>query len=178
MAERLLTAALRKQVGDRVDDLYHSHGAGTGAWHIGDSMNPPAARQVTLRGGDPSGFRARKLSGELVDESDLVLCATSEHVAAVLKVRPDARSRTFVLGEFGRLLAQVGPPSSDLPLNPAEALARGVALVAAVDAARAGADARAEDDLEDPWGMRDEDFESCADEIEQTVVPLARALTR
>jgi protein-tyrosine phosphatase len=178
MAERLLTLALREQVGDRVNDLYLSHGAGTGTWHVGEPMNPPAARQVTRRGGDPSGFRARKVSGDLIDLSDLVLCATAEQVSYVLGLRPDAQARTFVLGEFGRLLADIKLPLSDAALDTNSARARGVALIGAVDAARQGAASWPGDDLDDPWGMADSEFARVADEIERTVVPLALALTR
>lgn len=183
MAERLFALALRKQVGDRVDQLYLSHGAGTGSWHVGDSMNPPAARQVTLRGGDPTGFRARKLTGDLIDASDLVLCATAEQVSYVLGLRPDAEARTFVLGEFGRLLANVKLARADATLDEAGAHARGVALVEMVDAARGGDIGdrelpRRSDDLDDPYGMPDREFARVADVIERTVVPLAQALTQ
>lgn len=185
MAERLFTLALRKHVGDRVDELYLSHGAGTGPWHAGQPMNPPAARQVTLRGGDPARFRARQVTGDLIDTSDLVLCATAEQVSYVLGLRPDAEARTFVLGEFGRLLAEIEPLFSDAvpDTKRASAYARGVALVEAVDAARGGdiserEPPRRSDDLDDPYGMPDREFARVADDIERTVVPLAQALTR
>lgn len=189
MAERLLAAALSRRTGDGWEKLYLSHGAGTGAWHVGEPMNAPAARQVVARGGDATGFRARKISGDMIDSSDLILCATSEQVAYVLELRPDAAHRTFVLGEFGRLLRRVDlkvlPPSGDTP-DPA--FDRGVALVVAVDAARGGGavwgsdgnrrePSRRADDLADPWGMADREFARVADEIEQTIVPLAAALT-
>jgi protein-tyrosine phosphatase len=177
MAERLLVRSLRERVGDRVDDLYLSHGAGTGGWHAGESMNPPAARQVTRRGGDPGGFRARKLSAEMVDASDLVLCATCEQVDYVLGLRPDAEARTFVLGQFGRLLAGLVLPPAGPVTSPDDAYKRGVALVESVDAARAGQPSRPGDDLDDPWGMGDAAFGRVADDIERTVVPLALALT-
>lgn len=189
MAERLLLLALRRRVGDLVDKLYVSHGAGTGSWHVGEPMNAPAARQVIARGGDASGFRARRISGSMIDSSDLVLCATAEQVAHVLSMRPDAAAKTFVLGEFGRLLSMVDldvlPPAGT---TPEEAYDRGVALVVAVDAARGGgavwgSDGQRRvpplqsDDLDDPWGMSDREFARVADEIERTVVPLAAALT-
>jgi protein-tyrosine phosphatase len=82
-----------------------------------------------------------------------------------------------VLGEFGRLLAEAD--TAALPPAAADAAAvhaRGVALVAAVDAARAGAEPIAADDLDDPWGRGDQTFVRIADEIEQTVQPLAEAL--
>ena len=63
MAERLLLLALRDRVGDQVTDLYISHGAGTGAWHEGEPMNAPAARQLRVRGGDADGFTARRSPG-------------------------------------------------------------------------------------------------------------------
>jgi protein-tyrosine phosphatase len=180
MAERLLVKALREHVGDRVDELYRSHGAGTGTWHIGEAMNPPAARELLRRGGDPNGFIARHLTTDLIDESDLVLCATREQVARVLSLRPEARARTFVLGELGRLLPLVprDTVSAGEARDPATAHARGVALVAAADAVRSGARARASDDLDDPWGMGQQEFARVADEIEATVIPLAAALAR
>lgn len=189
MAERLLMLALRRRVGDRVEKLYLSHGAGTGGWHVGEPMNAPAARQVIKRGGDPSGFRARRVSGDLIDMSDLILCATSDQVYDVLQLRPDAVNKTFVLGEFGRLLSQLDlkvlPPYDPTPQS---AYDRGIALVVAVDAIRGGGAVwgsdgqrrqppRRSDDLRDPWGMADEEFSRVADEIERTVVPLAAALT-
>lgn len=54
--------------------------------------------------------------------------------------------------------------------------ARGVALVAAADAARQGASPLPTDDLDDPWGRGDQCFSRVADEIEETVHPLAAAL--
>lgn len=178
MAERLLMVALRRQVGDRVDEFYLSHGAGTGTWHIGQPMNPPAARQVRQRGGDPNGFRARQVSTAMIDSSDLVLCATSEQVEHVLELRRSAEHRTFVLGEFGRLLAGLDlsalPPGAE---TASSAYERGVALVAAVDAARGGGRPGRDDDLADPWGLADGEFARVADQIEATVGPLAAALT-
>jgi protein-tyrosine phosphatase len=189
MAERLLALALRRRSGDMSEKLYLSHGAGTGPWHVGEPMNAPAARQVRARGGDDAGFRARKINGDMIDISDLILCATAEQVAYVLELRPDAVHRTFVLGEFGRLLKRVDlkvlPPVGDTPDSTYD---RGVSLVVAVDAARGGGAVwgsdgerreppRRADDLSDPWGMADREFARVADEIELTILPLASALT-
>jgi protein-tyrosine phosphatase len=180
MAERLLALALAQQAGpDGITERFVSHGAGTGSWHVGEPMNPPAARQVTARGGDVSGFAARLLSADLIDGSDLILGATAEQVARVLKLRPDAVAKTFVLGEFGRLLGAVDLAGlADAGHDPT---VRAIALVAAVDAARRHGDrrspSRAADDLDDPYGGPDDDFARTADQIEATVIPLAAALT-
>ncbi|GAA4575954.1 hypothetical protein GCM10023176_46300 [Micromonospora coerulea] len=183
MAERLLLLAVRERLGrlgvdpNRSDELLHSHSAGTGGWHAGEEMNPPAARQVLSRGGDVAGFAARKLRSDLIDAADLVLTATADQQEYVVALRPDAAARTFVLGEFGRLLAAVdatGLPAVEA--TPDAVYARGVALVAAADAARQGASALPGDDLDDPWGRGDQCFSRVADEIEETVHPLAGVL--
>ncbi|MFI6782856.1 phosphotyrosine protein phosphatase [Micromonospora sp. NPDC050276] len=183
MAERLLALAVRERLTRRAQDpalaeeLVHSHSAGTGGWHAGEEMNPPAARQVTGRGGDVAGFAARKLRSDHIDAADLVLTATADQQEYVVALRPDAAARTFVLGEFGRLLAAVDAaalPSGDA--TPEAVYARGVALVAAAHDARLGASALPTDDLDDPWGRGDQCFSRVADEIEETVHPLAGVL--
>ncbi|GAA1749156.1 phosphotyrosine protein phosphatase [Luedemannella helvata] len=188
MAERLFVLAVRKQIGDRALEFYRSHGAGTGSWHVGEPMNAPAERELLARGGDPSGFRARRMTKAMIDESDLVLCATAEQVHHAVELRPDAAGKVFVLGEFGRLMRKVH--LDRLPPNDGSADAaydRAYALVVAVDAARGGgavwggdgrrAASRPSDDLDDPWGLAPAEFARVADEIEETVVPLAAALT-
>jgi len=175
MAERLLAFDVR-QVGGS-DELVHSHSAGTGGWHEGEEMNPPAARQVKARGADPADFAARKLRAEHIDSADLILTATADQSEYVTALRPDAEGRTFVLGEFGRLLAAVDldtlPPAEGTPLG---VQARGEALVVAMDRLRGSAGPQSQDDLDDPWGRGDQTFSRVADEIEATVGPLAAAL--
>ncbi|GAB7043557.1 MULTISPECIES: arsenate reductase/protein-tyrosine-phosphatase family protein [Catenuloplanes] len=180
MAEHLLTMAFtRRLTGDpgAAEELIYSHSAGTGGWHAGEKMNPPAAREIERRGGDASAFEARKLRSDHIDAADLILTATADQHEYVLALRPDAAARSFVLAEFGRLLATI--PDDDLPepgVTPEAVYARGVALVAAVDAARAGAESLPTDDLDDPWGRGDAAFVRIADEIEATVDPLAARL--
>ena len=193
MAERLLSRMVGDRVaalaaagaraggpgtpGDAVQALVHSHSAGTGGWHAGEEMNPPAARQVLSRGGSVDGFAARKLRGEYIDAADLVLTATADQYDYVVALRPDAAPRAFVLGEFGRLLAAVDPAGLPAAEPTTEAVyARGTALVAAVDAMRRGDAARPGDDLDDPWGRGDQTFTRIGDEIEQSLRPFAALL--
>ncbi|GAA2363270.1 hypothetical protein Cme02nite_40700 [Catellatospora methionotrophica] len=177
MAERLLALAVTEQAGPVGADLVLSHSAGTGGWHEGEEMNPPAARQVRSRGGSPDDFAARKLRAEHIEAADLILTATADQYDYVVALRPDAADRTFVLGEFGRLLPAVDPsalPTADR--TPDAVYERGVALVAAVAAARNGEAAQAKDDLDDPWGRGDQVFARVADEIQATVHPLTAVL--
>ncbi len=179
MAERLLHLAVRELVGDKADRLVLSTSAGTGGWHAGDAMNPPAARELRRRGGDDAGFAARRLLAEHVDAADLVLTATADQLDHVVELRPDAAARTFVTGQFGRLLAEIDPTALPPAAPDADAVhARGVALVEAVDAARAGGPPRLEDELDDPWGRGDRFFVRVADDIQDVVQPLAALLLR
>jgi protein-tyrosine phosphatase len=177
MAERLLVAAARELAGDKTDELLLVGSTGTGGWHVGSRMERAAARQVHARGGSAEGFRARRLAREHVEAADLILAATAEQYEFVSALDADAVERTFVLGEFGRLLGAVDPAA--LPVaaaHPDAVYARGVALVTAVAAARGGRPPRAGDDLDDPYGRGDGYFGRVAEEIEQTVRPLAALL--
>ena len=177
MAERLTVRAARDLVGDAVHDLLLVHGAGTGGWHVGSAMDAAAARQVRARGGDPERFAARQLASDLIEASDLILTATGEQREFAQEMRPDAAARTFVLGEFGRLLASVDLATLPPFAPTADAVeARGGALVEAVAKLRGDRPPLPQDDLDDPWGRGDGYFSRVADEIEETVRPLTRAL--
>lgn len=182
MAERLLVLAVAEAAGTAdtgPEHLVHSHSAGTGGWHAGEDMHPSAARQVRARGGDAGQFAARRLRSEHIDGADLVLPATADQQLYVTALRPDAGPRTFVLGELGRLLPRVdlsALPGVGRP-TPESVYARGVALVAALDAARTGAAPLPGDDLDDPWGRGEKTFARVADEIDDVLRPLAAALT-
>jgi low molecular weight protein-tyrosine phosphatase len=177
MAERLLARAARDRIGAPADHLVRSVSAGTGGWHEGEEMNPPAARQVLSRGGLVDGFEARKLRGDYIDEADLIFTATADQYDYVVALRPEAAGHTFVLGEFGRLLAAVDPAS--LPAasqKPDEVYERGVAIVEAAHRLRHGEAPQPGDDLDDPWGRGDQTFQRVGDEIEDTLVPFATLL--
>ena len=177
MAERLLARAVRDRAGETGEQLVRSVSAGTGGWHEGEEMNPPAARQVLARGGSDAGFVARKLRGDFIDEADLILTATADQYDYVVALRPEAADRTFVTGEFGRLLAGVDaaalPPAES---KPDAVAARGAAIVEAVHRLRGPDGPLPTDDLDDPWGRGDQTFQRIGDEIEDTTVPFATLL--
>ena len=95
----------------------------------------------------------------------------------MVALRPDAAPRTFVLGEFGRLLGALD--ATQLPAvepKPDSVHARGTAIVAAVHQRRAGEPPLGTDDLDDPWGRGDQTFQRIGDEIEDATVPFATLL--
>jgi protein-tyrosine phosphatase len=177
MAERLLDRAVRDRVPESSEQLVRSVSAGTGGWHEGEEMNPPAARQVRARGGSTDGFEARKLRGDFLDEADLILTATADQFDYVVALRPDAAARTFVLGELARLLPAIDASALPPPAAKQEAVHdRGVAIVAALHRLRADDAPQPGDDLDDPWGRGDQTFQRIGDEIEDATVPFATLL--
>lgn len=75
--------------------------AGTGAL-VGQEMDPPMARQLASRGGDPSGHRARQVEPADLDAA-LVLVMSAGHRHVLLEEAPGAVSRTGLLGAVDTL---------------------------------------------------------------------------
>jgi len=182
MAERLLIVGAAQRLAKldpdaELGDLLRSVSAGTGGWHEGEEMNPPAARQIILRGGSTDGFAARKLTSAQLDEADLILTATADQSDYVHALVPGATPRTFVLGHLGRLLRDVEvkslPPAGT---DPAAFHARAAALVVAADRRRGDTEPLAGDDLDDPWGRGDQTFQRIADDIDEALYILVEAL--
>ena len=182
MAERLLVLAAQQRLG-KIDpdaglgDLLVSASAGTGGWHEGEEMNPPAARQITLRGGTADGFAARKLTSAHLAGADLILTATADQSDYVHALLPDAAARTFVLGHFGRLLREIDLKSLPPAGADAESFAvRAAALVEAAHRRRGDTESLPGDDLDDPWGRGDQTFQRIADDIDESLYVLVDAL--
>lgn len=157
--------------------LLVSRSAGTGGWHEGEEMNPPAARQIRLRGGSTEGFTARKLAGVHLGEADLILAATADQADYVHALLPEAAPRTFVLAHFARLVRELDaaalPPAGT---DPASFEARAAAVVAAADEHRGKGEPLPGDDLDDPWGRGDQTFQRVADDIDEAVYALVDAV--
>src|SRR4051812_41661490 len=175
MAERLMILAAQQRLakldaGVAAGELLRSVSAGTGGWHEGEEMNPPAARQILLRGGSTDGFTARKLVTRHLLDADLILTATADQLEYVHALRPELTPRTFVLGHLARVVTEID--QSTLPpvtTDPAGFAARAAAVVAAADRAREAHPPLHEDDLDDPWGRGDQTFARIADEIDESV---------
>jgi protein-tyrosine phosphatase len=182
MAERLLLLAARQRLakldaGADPGELLSSVSAGTGGWHEGEEMNPPAARQILLRGGSAAGFAARRLVTAHLAAADLILTATADQHDYVLALLPDAAGRAFVLGHLARLVRELDgvalPPGGT---DPAAFRARAEAVVAAAAARRGDAEPPREDDLDDPWGRGDQTFARIAADIDGYVYALVDVL--
>jgi protein-tyrosine phosphatase len=85
--------------------------AGTGPWHAGEPADERAA-EVLRRHGYPTEHVARQVNSDHLD-ADLLLAATSEHVAALTRVlgKREATEKVRLLRSFD----PAAPPGAELP---------------------------------------------------------------
>jgi protein-tyrosine phosphatase len=98
VGERLLASRLPA-------DRFEVSSAGVGAM-VGYAMSRYAAEELRAFGGDPTGFAARQLTTDDLQDSDLVLTATRRLRSQVLAEVPGALRRTFTILEFAALTQQ------------------------------------------------------------------------
>ncbi|WP_328392843.1 low molecular weight phosphatase family protein [Streptomyces sp. NBC_00390] len=164
LAERLLREGL-----DEDQQTIHVSSAGTAAV----PMTPAAGTAESVAGWavDTSGMVTRRLTAALVDGSDLVLGAATEHREAAVRLSPvHALRRAFSLREFARLVrAEDGAGMAD----PA---ARFAALVKGAAARRGTSGSGTDDDVIDPLGARPEEVRRCVVRIEESVERIVAAV--
>jgi protein-tyrosine phosphatase len=102
--------------------------AGTGDWHVGDRMNPPARKQLQRRGYDGAAHRARQFDASWLAERDLILAMDRSNLANLRALaeedgRQDVLPRIRLFGEPGGLDgAEVPDPWGGSPADFAEVL--------------------------------------------------------
>jgi protein-tyrosine phosphatase len=95
MAEVVLRAQLVK---DGLGGKVVVDSAGTGDWHIGQRMNPPARAQLERAGYDGSAHRARQFGASWLAERDLILAMDASNLAILKHLAggdPENRIRLF-----------------------------------------------------------------------------------
>ena len=95
MAEALLRAHLEK-AGVAADV------SSAGLLEPGHRAAPEVVELLSERGIDASGHLSRRLSGRLIEESDLVLAMARDHLREAVLVAPAAFGRVFTLKELVR----------------------------------------------------------------------------
>jgi protein-tyrosine phosphatase len=167
MAELLAVSELRHALGPQAGRI-QVHSAGTYGLE-GWPIEPHAGRTMATYGVPAAAFRARRITAELVRPADLVLTATREHRADVVRLVPAASARTFTMREFARLTESVDP--DELPTG--DLVDRAHALVAAA-AARRGTVEGTDVDVADPYGLPAQVYERCAAQIADALrLPIA-----
>jgi protein-tyrosine phosphatase len=146
--------------------------AGTHAL-VGHPISEPMATLLRQAAVEPEPFEARRLSEQMVKESDLILAMTRAQRGLVVELWPPAVRRTFTLREFARLLSCVDP--SALPAgSPAGRLRAAIPLAAAERGRkRTSPD---EDDVVDPFRRSNELYASSFAQITSAVSIVIRSL--
>ncbi len=95
MAQAALRALLEKERPGRFEVM----SAGTAA-ATGFPATIYAVEACRIWDADLSGHQSQPLRSPLIDRADLIFAMTASHLQEVLRLRPDARDKTFLLKNF------------------------------------------------------------------------------
>ena len=138
-----------------------------GSFSAGVEASGGSVRAMAARGLDIAGHRSRRLSREMVASADLVLCLARRHLREVVATDPSAFPRTFTLREIVRRAAAVEPPPTfDAWLDALNDGRRAASLLGD----------HPSDDVADPMGQPDAEYEATAVVLEELVGQLASSL--
>jgi low molecular weight protein-tyrosine phosphatase len=111
MAERVLIAEL-DQAGLTGKVVVDS--AGTGDWHLGEEMDSRARAELSRRGYDGSGHKARQIDRHWLTRYDLLLAMDRANLADLRRMAsgdPDISTRIRLLRSFD----PAAPPGAEVP---------------------------------------------------------------
>jgi protein-tyrosine phosphatase len=83
--------------------------AGTGNWHVGDTMDPGARDALARRGHDGSAHRARQFEPSWLAERDLILAMDSRNLAnlrSMARAQGEDTDRIRLFGKVGEIGGQ------------------------------------------------------------------------
>ena len=101
MAETVLRAELAAA---GLDGAVVVDSAGTGDWHVGDTMDPDAREALASRGHDGSSHRARQFQPSWLPRYDLILAMDARNLADLRRMaRSGDADRIRLFGEVGGL---------------------------------------------------------------------------
>lgn len=143
---------------------------------VGQPM--PAQAQTLARrlgGVGTDEHAARKLTEQLVRESDLILGLAREHRRSVVELLPAATRKAFTLREFAHLTASVTPEDlSDAALGQPDPIRAAVVAAASLRGLVEPLESPEANDVIDPYRRSDEVYEQSAAEL----APAARETAR
>lgn len=119
MAEGILRDRIEKE------GLQGIRVSSAGTWGLeGEPAAKHAIKVCSDRGIDLSGHVARRLTGDMISGSDLVLTMEMEHLHGVLDLVPDALAKTRMLSRYGAEDRRIDTPIRDPYGRPKEAYVR------------------------------------------------------
>jgi protein-tyrosine phosphatase len=136
----------------------------------GAPATEPAIEVMASEGLDLSGHVSRQVSPYLLDEVDLVVTMTRQHLIELTVMAPDAWPRMFQVVDLVRRAEQVGPR------RPGESLSQWLATVG-IDRTRSGIlAARLSDDVADPVGQSAGVYKRTKEQLDDLMTRLAAVL--
>ncbi len=129
-----------------------------------------AVDTMAARGLDIEGHRSRRIRPDMLDDADVIVAMTREHLREVAVMRPDLYEVTFTLKELVRRGEDAGPREGD------ESLADWLAELHAERKPRDHLGAAAMDDVADPVGQGPKVYEITADELDDLTTRLVDLL--
>jgi protein-tyrosine phosphatase len=164
--------AVQHLLDDALDGSVTVSSAGT--WGLpGWPVDPPMTARLIADGVAVTSFRSRPLTASMMAAADLVLTATAAHRAPALALHPAAVRRTITLGELSRLASRL-PPGAVHGATDAERLASLVPAALALRPRFLGQDG--DDDVPDPYGRADREYERAYARLRAHVGGLVAAL--
>ena len=130
----------------------------------------PAVLTMAARGLDIEGHRSREVSSQLLDQSDLVITMTRQHLIDLVLMEPSSLSRTFQLTDLVRRAEKVGPR------RPETAFADWLELVGDGRTRQGILAASLSDDIADPIGQSAAAYERTAVQLDDLLGRLAALL--
>ncbi|MDP8974988.1 MAG: hypothetical protein M3N28_01190 [Actinomycetota bacterium] len=134
----------------------HVHSAGL----LDDGRPAQGVEVLAGMGFDTSTHRSRRMTAEMVENADLVLCMAREHLREAVLLSPAAWPRSFTLKEIVRRGEQSGPRPAGQPFDE---------WVAKLHAGRSRAGllgSSVDDDIADPIGGSRTVYKNTAAEIQ------------
>ena len=110
IAEGLLGAELGRRFGTEAPTVTS---AGTMGWEGSDAM-PESVIAAAEREVDIRSHIASRLTAEMANDADLIVCMAQEHRLLTVALAPEAAPRTFTLKEVVRLLEALPKPTGSL----------------------------------------------------------------
>ncbi|MDS2172030.1 low molecular weight phosphatase family protein [Nesterenkonia sp. CL21] len=168
---------------DAAEEGLRVHSGGTYA-HDGEDMQPPMKQRVADYGADADDFTARQVTAAMVEEADLILTATREHLEDVTAEVPGARARAFTVREVGRLAEHLGRDAvraqlRDVVGEGATQRDRIAAVVPLLDRARQDAGRPGpDDDVVDPYMLPEDVYDESFQQIIGPIEVLAEVIRR
>ena len=153
-------AFLRHRLQDLGEEA-HVHSAGL--LYGGNPVPNEGLKALADMGLDTSGHRSRRMTADMVEQADLVLCMAREHLREAVLLSPRGWPRSFTLKELVRRGEEVGPREPGQPFD--EWLSK-------VHAGRTRADllgSSHDDDVADPIGMGQDVYRRTAAELHELI---------